>query len=253
MFHFKKSLGQNFLRNDSIIEKAVRIANVDGCEILEMGPGKGALTKFLVNKAQKVVLVEKDERLIEELQNKFHDVEIFNEDFLKWDISKYITRAKFVSNIPYNITGPIIEKLLSNRDIITEAHMIIQKEVAQRIVAKPGDKNRSLFSVIVQMFANPKIGFYVSRNSFYPVPDVDSAFISLYFNNKKRDDKIVNMVKLMFANKRKQVINNLSCLASKKDLENIFRSLKLNPKLRAEDLSINDIEMLGEILKDKIK
>ena len=131
--------------------------------------------------------------------------------------------------------------------------MIIQKEVAQRIVAKPGDKNRSLFSVIVQMFANPKIGFYVSRNSFYPVPDVDSAFISLYFNNKKRDDKIVNMVKLMFANKRKQVINNLSCLASKKDLENIFRSLKLNPKLRAEDLSINDIEMLGEILKDKIK
>ena len=115
------------------------------------------------------------------------------------------------------------------------------------------DKNRSLFSVIVQMFANPKIGFYVSRNSFYPVPDVDSAFISLYFNNKKRDDKIVNMVKLMFANKRKQVINNLSCLASKKDLESIFRSLKLNPKLRAEDLSINDIEMLGEILKDKIK
>lgn len=249
MFYFKKSLGQNFLKDENKAKKIVEIANVKDENILEIGPGAGALTKYLYPLAKKLVLVEKDSRLIEDLENRFVNAEIYNQDFLEWDMNE-IKDFKFVSNIPYNITGPILKKLVDSRDKIKEAYILVQKELAERVVAKPNDKNRSLLSVLMQLYSQVKIELQVPRGCFTPSPKVDSAVISLKFNSKEKDEHLLEVAKTLFSNKRKQILNNLMKYGTKAEISNILEELSIDYKLRAEQLTLDEIKLISKKIRE---
>lgn len=241
----KKSLGQNFLINAGILEKIVNAAelNLDDT-VLEIGPGTGNLTKLLSEKAGRVIAVEKDYRLIEELREKFKNtnVEIVEGDILKLDIEELFRNShyKVVANIPYYITSHLLKTIFEEWPRPELIVLTVQKEVAQRIMAKPPHMN--LLALSVQFYSDPKIIGYISRGSFRPMPKVDSAIIKLV---PKKDipanqDLFFKLIKAGFTGKRKQLANNLSKnLGIPKDkVIGILQKLGLDEKIRAESLSI---------------
>ena len=252
-------LGQNFLNDKSIIKRIVESAKINSTDfVLEIGPGKGALTEELSKKAGKVLAVEIDSNLIPDLEKKFKNqknVEIINEDILK--ISKQFPNFKIsndqkrdrliykvVANIPYYITSKIIRLFLENDTPPGEITLMVQKEVAERIVALPG--KMSLLSFSVQYYAQAKILFEVNRNCFSPVPEVDSAVIQITPTEKNRPEgetkQIFRLVKAGFSSKRKTLLNNLSGvfhLEKTVTLEKI-KSAGFNENTRAQELSVSD-------------
>jgi 16S rRNA (adenine1518-N6/adenine1519-N6)-dimethyltransferase len=256
LFKYKKSLGQNFLIDTAAIKKIIASADLSSKDnVLEIGPGDGALTSYF-NDVNRLILVEKDSYLSNKLAEKYLTAEIINEDFLKINISKYIKETfKIVSNIPYNITGPIIEKIFFNRDLFSLVILTIQKEVAERVVAKPGNKNRSLLSYLSQTLADVSLIQNISKNSFYPRPNVDSATVSFKFKKVDFDFSEIYILKRLFSQKRKQLINLVNTLLEDKDSsksisKNLFIDLNLDHKLRIEDLSNIDIARLVKKVKD---
>lgn len=253
-----KSKGQNFLFDQNIIEKIITSANLSKNDtVLEIGPGLGVLTDYLVEQSGKVVAVELDKKLINLLHFKYLSVknlEIVEGDILKLKIdSLNLPKSyKIVANLPYNITSNFIRNFLETNNPPSEMVIMIQKEVAKRIVAKVGDM--SLLSLSVQFYCEPKILFEVGRNSFWPAPKVDSAVINLKLKNKFSFDDpklFFKIAKIGFSAKRKQLHNNLSNgLHLKSDQVKLaIKDSGLNEKIRAQDLAIDDWIKLIKNLK----
>lgn len=256
-------LGQNFLVNEKIAKKIVNSAEIQGINVLEIGPGKGVLTKYLVERVKKVLVVEIDDKLAESLLKKFAEfsirhsceseankekISVINADILKINLPELIKEKNFlpykvVANLPYYITSKIIRLLLETKYPPTEMILMVQKEVGERIVAADGKE--SLLSISVKFYAKPEILFIVSRDNFDPVPKVDSAVIKITRKKKMLDidiKKFFSLVRAGFSSKRKTLANNLSASfhIPKADFSKIFKKAKLEPKIRAEKLKLED-------------
>lgn len=260
-------LGQNFLKNKEIARQIVEAANLNSEDmVLEIGPGKGILTEELAKQAGKVIAVELDKVLYNKLHNKLHNkfsnkknVEIIQGDILKTDLQKLIadyrlpvTSYKVIANLPYYITSPAIRMFLESKTPPMEMVLMVQKEVAERIVAGPG--NMSMLSVAVQYYAEAGILFEVGRENFDPVPEVDSSVIRIFnyqvpISNEVRN-KFFQAVRAGFCAKRKTLVNNLSnsLHLDKKIVEEKLSSLDLDLNARAQELSVDDWRNLSKSL-----
>lgn len=239
----KKSLGQNFLVNPAILDKIVTAAEINSNDVvLEIGPGTGNLTAKLAKKARAVIAVEKDRRLIEDLKEKFQNADIVEGDILKLDVSKLIENYKLkiknfhykiVGNIPYYITSHLLRTVFEKWPRSELIILTIQKEVAQRIMAKPPHMN--LLALSVRLYSKPEIIGYVSKINFRPQPKVDSAIIRLSPNPKINEEeikKIMVLAKKAFGGKRKQLKNTLPQVP--------FEKLGIVKESRPEELSLDE-------------
>lgn len=249
----KKSLGQNFLKSEPALKIMCEAGNIISDDIiLEIGPGKGALTKKLLAISAHVLAVEKDQELFNYLKEKFSGeiknrrLELIHGDILNFEPKKHGLKNneyKIIANIPYNITGAIFKKFLS-ADIQPERMIIlVQKEVAKRIVAH--DNKESVLSLSVKAYGTPKYIMKVGKRFFSPEPKVDSAIIEIInisrnnFHSKKEESNFFKIIKAGFAHKRKILHKNLECInVNNEKIEEIFKKLKINSKTRAEDLKI---------------
>lgn len=250
----KKSLGQNFLKSNLALSQIVEAGSIDKKDIvLEIGPGKGALTEKLLDKAGYVIAIEKDRELVQFLKEKFSKeikkgkLILIEEDILDFSITTHYllrTNYKLIANIPYNITGAIFKKFLTQKNIPQKMVLLVQKEVAERIVARDGKE--SILSMSIKAYGIPKYIAKVSRRYFSPSPKVDSAIIEIAnisknkFKNKKDEDRFFELVKTGFAHKRKVLIKNLEKIATKSILEKAFKDLNIPKNYRAENLSLDD-------------
>jgi len=251
----KKSLGQHFLNSPQIISDIVSAGKVNPTDtILEIGPGEGVLTEKLLETGAHVISIEKDDRLIPELQKRFgkeisiKKLDLIHADVLDIGITHITDKPyKLIANIPYYITGQIIRMFLESTAQPTSMTLLIQKEVADRIVAK--DEKESLLSLSVKIYGEPKLIRFVGRGAFTPQPNVDSAVINIGEINKKRLDGVderlfFKLIHAGFAHKRKQLLPNLSSIYKKNDILEVFKKCKIDEKIRAEDLKIGDWIML---------
>lgn len=260
-FIHKKSLGQNFLNSPEIIEKIVEKAKLNNEEIvIEIGAGEGILTEMLVKKAKKVIAIELDDRLIPFLQKKFEttkNIEIIHADILKINMLDFLEKYnlnkenfKVVANIPYYITAPIIRLFLELPKQPKEILLMVQKEVAERIIAKPGEM--SILAIACQFYADVEYLFSVSKKFFNPVPKVDSAIIKFTIKNQKdeKDKNFFRLVKIGFSAKRKTLCNNLAngFHKSKDEIGEILNKVDLEKTVRAQELSIEDWKNLEKKL-----
>lgn len=264
MFRPKKQLGQNFLKNPEIARKmTVAAAIIQSDTIIEVGPGTGILTEELVKTGAKIFAVEKDFDLIEKLKRNVGEpknLKIVHQDALWFDHSTIDGNYKVVANIPYNITSPLIRKFIESENKPEMMVLMVQKEVAERITAKPGDSNRGYLTLIVEFYAAAKILFEVSRNEFYPVPKVDSAVIKITTkkHHLRGDSKQVQpefffkIVKAGFSSKRQQIHNSLAATLrlEKNVVLDILSKAKIEPTLRAEDLTLEQWIELYRIIKN---
>jgi len=244
-----KKLGQNFLIDKSVLRKIIEAANLSSQDIiLEVGPGLGILTIELAKRVNKIIAIEKDETLHRILEGilkgrNIKNVKLINADILKIPNSKLlINNYKLIANLPYYITSPVIRKFLEIEARPKLMVLMVQKEVAERICAKPGEM--SLLSVSVQFYGRPKIIAYVSKKSFYPQPKVDSAVLIITPRPVPQinPQKFFQIVKIGFSSKRKMLINNLSqkLKIQKPKLKTLLKKIGINPQARAENLSINN-------------
>lgn len=252
-------LGQNFLRDDNVLQKIMTVSELNSDDfVIEVGPGEGVLTEKLANSAGKVIAIELDDKLIPPLTEKFKNtknLEIVHEDILKINLPELLKKNgflkyKIIANIPYYITSPIIRLFLEQAAQPQEIILMIQKEVAERIVAQPGQ--HSILSVSVQYYASAEIMFEVSRLAFSPVPKIDSAVIKIIPTkkfNKETDKAFFKIVKAGFSAKRKTLLNNLSnsLQLDKTIVEEKLKTLGLDPRARAQELSVEDWKKLVQI------
>jgi|YelNatPaOPRAMG01_1025707.scaffolds.fasta_scaffold02079_1 16S rRNA (adenine1518-N6/adenine1519-N6)-dimethyltransferase len=250
-----KRFGQNYLIDKNILRKiAAEILPQPQDNIIEIGPGTGALTELLVNKVEKLTAVEIDFRVIEDLRAKFPSLNLLHADFLNLDLESLIhynkNKLRIVGNIPYNLTSPILFKMIENNDIIKDAVLMVQNEVAQRITAKKDSKEYGILAVLLQFFAEVKIIFKISPNVFFPKPKVYSALIHIIFKEIKMDKEekmfFLNIVKASFGNRRKIIKNSLS---NSIFAEINFKESNINLELRAEQLNIEDFLTLAEFAR----
>ena len=265
-FNFSKSLGQNFLINPTICPKMAEycINNDDNANILEIGPGIGVLTYELAKRAEKVVSIELDKKLmpiLEETLEEFNNVKIINDDILKIDLKNLINtefgnnKVSVCANLPYYITSPVIMKLLEENLPITSITVMVQKEAAERICAIPGSRESGAISIGVRYYAEPQILFKVSRGNFMPSPNVDSAVIKLNilnnppFNVNNRE-LFFKIVKASFSQRRKTIVNSLSSglNITKADIENILVKNNISPLSRPEQLSFKNFTDISNSL-----
>ncbi len=241
----KKRFGQNFLRDKNLLEKIVTNSHIDGKDVIEVGPGQGALTQFLVLRAKRVIAYEIDKQLsvfLKQFEELDH-VEIKYEDFM----TAVIPEGSFhvVANVPYYITTPILFKLLESEQIKT-ASLMIQREVSDRLLAVPNSKAYNALSILVQYYAKATRMMNVSRKLFYPVPNVDSAVFRIEKYDKRalqgdEEIKFFSIVKAAFKQKRKTLINNLhqAFNVSKDELKRFLENNNLNQNVRAEQIDMN--------------
>lgn len=261
----RRESGQNFLINKEVLDKIIQSSDLKKDDVvLEIGAGFGTLTFELAKFAKKVIACELDKRLVKALKNvqdvqNVKNVQIVEGDIFKqWSVvsSQLIDlKYKLISNLPYNITSLVLRSFLEVKPRPKEMILLIQKEVAERIVSKPGEM--SLLSVMVQFYAKPEIVSFVPRKNFWPEPEVDSTIIKIEgltsawsLRGDGETSKFFRVVKAGFSAKRKQLHNNLSvCLKiSDNELKKILRKLDLDEKIRAQDLSIQDWINLTKIL-----
>ena len=262
-----KSLGQNFLINDEAINKIVESSNVESEDlIIEIGPGLGTLTNELLKKAGKVICIELDSKMVNILKDRFklfNNFEIINQDVLKVDLNeliqkeietKKIKKAKIVANLPYYITTPIIMKLLEEKLNLESITVMIQKEVADRLIAVPGSKNTGAITYSVYYYAEAEAIMEVPKESFIPAPEVTSKVIKLNIRkappveieNKKLMFKII---KNAFMQRRKTLLNSLTNSKIFKDKEygiKVLENIGLDSNIRAENLKIEDYANLAK-------
>jgi 16S rRNA (adenine1518-N6/adenine1519-N6)-dimethyltransferase len=267
----KKQFGQHWLRNDRVLDRIVTAAQIVPTDrILEIGPGTGILTRRLIDMASAVVAVEIDRDLCALLVKKLGNVDNFlllQNDFLNLDVDsclhdfpQFQNANKVVANIPYNITGPILEKLLGNilhpaAQPFDSIVLLVQKEVAERLYAKPSTKAFGALSIRVRYLAECELICPVPARDFSPPPKVDSAVVRLtprkfeiVANNPKLLD---NLVRLGFSTRRKMLRNNLQSAIDREALAELLISLDLNPEVRAEDLSVEQWVNLANLIGDR--
>lgn len=243
----KKSLGQNFLTSSKIAGEIADAALInDGDTVLEIGPGKGMLTKELLKQAKKVVVIEKDVELIPSLKEMFHaeiesgQLTLIEGDALLVDLPHF---TKVVANIPYYITGELTRFFLSRKVQPETIVFLVQKEVADRIAR---DKKESILSLSVKVYGKPKYVQTVKAQYFNPKPKVDSAVLRVsninrdFFKNPEEEEMFFNVIKKGFGQKRKMLLNNLDSFAEKDELVKMFHECGINIKARAETLTKKD-------------
>lgn len=247
-----KRFGQNYLHDRNIIKKIVNEIDPQPEDtILEIGPGRGALTELIYGKTEKFIAVEIDSRVIKDLGSKFPNLQLIQKDFLKVDISTIIDsnkkKLRIIGNIPYNLTSSIIFKTIRNADLIEDAVLMVQNEVAKRMTAKKGSKDYGILTVLLNYFTNTEISFKVSPNAFYPKPKVTSAIVHLRFKelsiSKEKMEMFISIVKACFGNRRKTLKNSLSNSIFK---ELNFSNSGIDLSLRAEQLDVKDFLVLTE-------
>ena len=268
-FTFSKALGQNFLINPTVCPK---IAELGGCRsgtaAIEIGTGVGVLTKELALRCDRVLAVEIDERLrpvLAETLAEFDNIEIVFGDILKTDLSALIKEKLpdfdeivVCANLPYYITSPVIMKLLEERPPIRSITVMVQKEAADRLCAKPGTRECGAVTAAVNYYSEPKMLFRVNRGSFMPSPNVDSAVIRLDIPDKPRytvsDEKLFfRIIRASFAQRRKQLLNPLSAALAipKQELAEMLGKCGIKQTARPEELKMEDIVALCETLTTK--
>ena len=269
-FTFKKSFGQNFLTDTNILQKIVDTAEVDEqVNVIEIGPGIGALTEFLAERAAEVMAFEIDHRLVPILADTLRDfdnVTVVNEDILKVDLAQHIQNfknpdlpIKVVANLPYYITTPILMHLIESGIPFSEFVVMMQKEVADRISAKPNTKAYGSLSIAVQYYMTAKVAFIVPRTVFVPAPNVDSAILKMVRRPEPavavEDEKFFFKVsKASFTHRRKTLWNNLTGYFGKTDeikdkLTKALDQAGLSPSVRGEALGLEEFASLADALK----
>ncbi len=274
----KKSLGQNFLKSKVALSKMIEAGEISENDVVvEVGPGKGVLTEQLLLKAKKVIAIEKDHRLIELLTEKFKTeidgkkLEVIYEDILKLDLDSYLCRNdkgelvyKIIANIPYYITGQFLRKFLETNNQPERIVVMVQKEIAQRIVAKGknggDDGKESLLSISVKAYGEPKMIMKVDKENFSPAPKVDSAILAInniskkfFTENSISEERFFEILHAGFAHKRKILAGNLREWFKKGNeteinIEQVLVDLKLDSKTRSEDLNLlNWAELIKKI------
>ena len=261
-FKFSKSLGQNFLIDDNVIDKILegsRLSETD--KIIEVGPGIGTLTREMGKTAQKVVAIEIDKTLIPILEETLADlenVEVVNEDILKVDIQGLINEkldggpVKLIANLPYYITTPIVMKFLEEDIPVTDIVVMVQKEVADRMNAKPSTKDYGALSVAVQYYCDTEIVAKAPRHMFVPQPNVDSIVIGLHVRSEKKyevdnEEIFFKTVKASFGQRRKTLLNSLGGLGflTKDQIKEALQAANIDAKRRGETLSIDEFANLA--------
>ncbi len=266
-FSFKKSLGQNFLIDETVCPKMAQSCLDENCGAIEIGPGAGVLTRELCKIAKKVIAIEVDERLKPVLNKTladFNNVNVIFGDCLKLDLKKIIAeefkgfnKVCICANLPYYITSPIIMGLLESNLPIESITVMVQKEAAERICAEVGTRNAGALTVAVNYYSVATKLFDVKRTSFFPAPKVDSSVIRLEIRNKppitvKSEEKFFKLAKACFAQRRKTFLNTVSnTLSLDKDiLRKGLASLDLPETIRGEALSMEELAKLSDIVFD---
>jgi 16S rRNA (adenine1518-N6/adenine1519-N6)-dimethyltransferase len=219
----RKSLGQNFLRDENICRKIIAAVDTRPSDtLLEIGPGEGALTKYLARGKHRLIVVDLDERVVARMREMFPGIEVLHEDFLDLDLADFgAAKLRVVGNIPYNITSPILFHLLDHRTCVVDATLMVQKEVARRLVGRPRTKEYGILSVLFQFFAEVKVLFDVSRNAFSPKPEVTSSVVHLRMLPEPRyrveDEEVFrSMVRSLFGKRRKMLRSSLKYFCDEK-------------------------------------
>lgn len=264
-----KNLGQNFLINEEVVTNIVDCSNIDKQDlVIEIGPGLGTLTKYLLEKAGKVICIELDTKMLQILKDKFslyNNFELINNDVLKVDLKNIIEKekaegkiknVKIVANLPYYITTPIIMKLLEEELELESITVMIQKEVADRLIAIPGEKNTGAITYAVYYYATSEAIMEVPNSSFIPEPAVTSKVIKLNIRKEpivtpKNKEKMFKVIKCAFMQKRKTLLNSLT---NNKIFENknqgieLLKSLQINENIRPEELTLEQFEKISDNL-----
>lgn len=264
-----KRLGQNFLIDEEPIIKAIEAANITKEDlVIEIGPGLGTLTKYLLEEAGKVICIELDERMLKILNDRFlayNNFQLINDDVLKVDLKSLIKsektneikNVKIVANLPYYITTPIIMKLLEERLDIKSITVMVQKEVADRLVANPGEEFSGAITYSINYYTNPEKVIDAPSSSFLPAPEVDSAIIKLEVLEQPKvkvlnEKTLFKVIKLAFMQKRKTLLNafsNGNLLKNKNDIEKMLESLNIDLKIRGEKLTLEQFAEIADYIE----
>ncbi len=263
-FVFKKGLGQNFLSSQEILEEIAEAAEIDGGGVIEIGPGFGVLTNELAKRAEKVVALEIDDNLIpilEDTLSEYDNVKVINRDVLKTDMTALIEeefkgeRVSIAANLPYYITTPIITGVIDAKLPLKNLVVMVQKEVADRLSAKPGSKDYGAISVLCQYYTNVEVVTVVPADLFVPPPKVDSAVVKMVFRDTpavspKDEGMFFKTVKAAFSQRRKTLLNCLTAnfSKSKEELTAIMESVGIDPRRRGETLSLEEFKTLSDML-----
>lgn len=259
----RRKLGQHFLIDETIANQIIDAASLTKSDLaIEIGPGNGILTYHLAENAGRVLAIEMDMGLFKNLSKKINDyknIELVNANALKYDFPNLIEmkpasdgKVKVVSNIPYSISKPLILKLITFRDTIDEMYLMVQKEVAERIVAKPGNRDYGVMTIATQLYSNIRILFDVPASAFRPKPRVVSSVIAMellkYPKVEIEDEKLFfQLIKKVFAHRRKTIYNALKASGLKgDDISHILNKLYIEPGRRPETLSLEEFAELAE-------
>jgi len=257
----RKGLGQHFLVDRNILDKVIRTAQVEKEDIvLEVGPGLGEMTLALARQAKKVIAVEIDSKLTVILKQKmkdFSNVEVVERDILKMDFSQFFRKEghpiKVVANLPYQISTPLLFRFIEFKETLSTLTLMLQKEVAERIVASPGRKEYGPLSIFIQMFSDISIRFFIKPSAFFPPPKVESAVVHMSFREKPvvnlEDEKwFKKVVKGCFGYRRKTLMNALKH-SGLPFPESKMEKIGIDPRRRPETLTIQELVYLAEALK----
>ena len=255
--HPNKRLGQNFLFDFESLNTMADDVNKEDT-VIEIGPGLGTLTAILAQKANKVIAIELDPKMVEILQERFklyNNIQIIQEDILHVNIDEIAPKAKIVANLPYYITTSIITKLIKTD--IKEITILIQKEVAERICASPGTKKAGAITYFVKYYADSKIIKNVPKEYFIPSPEVESAIVKITKKDKKdvnvsNEKLLFDIIRTNFTQRRKTIINSLSSIIDKEVLKNILKDSKIEESARGENLTLEQFAEIAN-LYEKIK
>ncbi|MDP8230218.1 MAG: 16S rRNA (adenine(1518)-N(6)/adenine(1519)-N(6))-dimethyltransferase RsmA [Candidatus Gorgyraea atricola] len=253
-----KRFGQNFLIDKNIQRKIIASAHIEKKDtVLEIGPGLGALTSGLCEAASKVIAVEKDKRLHEFLSrnSSFENLELIQGDALQHDFSKY-SKIRVLGNLPYYISSPILIYLLKNRSFMSSIFITVQREFAERLVAKPGTRDYGSISCFTQFYAEPEILFKIKKTAFYPMPKVDSCFLKVVIRNQglclTDEEKLFKIIRSSFEKRRKTVLNSLAAsgeFGSKQELSEKLSEAGISPNRRPETISLDEFVKLVAVTK----
>lgn len=262
-----KKLGQNFLINDNVIENIIEASNIEEKDlVIEIGPGLGTLTSKLLERAEKVIAIELDDKMISILKDRFklyNNFILLNDDVLKIDLNSLIKenvgdleKIKIVANLPYYITTPIIMKLLEDKLGIYSITVMVQKEVADRITAMPGDKLSGAITYSVNYYAEAKKIVFVDKSSFIPAPEVDSEVIKLDIRKTPvvevdNEEMFFRVIKASFMQRRKTLVNGLvnsGIITDKVRIKEIFDNIGIDMNIRGEKLTIEQFAELSNLI-----
>ncbi|MBR35161.1 MAG: hypothetical protein CMH78_06810 [Nitrospinae bacterium] len=263
----RKKYGQHFLKDERVAEKIVSFADIRRNEIvLEIGPGKGVLTSILFKYARKVIAIEIDNELVRYLERRFsneaQNLNLIHEDILKYDLSIISERIKVIGNLPYSIGTRIIMHLINYREKFSEMLFMLQKEVAERLVASPGTKDYGSLSIFIQLYFSVEILMNIPPKSFSPPPKVFSALVKIkpkkqLFKRSDNPELFYKIVKIAFSHRRKKLRNNLKALPLlDHDLKKVSLETGINFDVRGEMLSIKEYlkltRSIGKIIKNHV-